>query len=315
MKYLKNELVTVCVTTYNRKELLSLTLKSILNQTYKNIEILIIDDYSTDGTQELIENKLLKLDDRINYIRNNKNKGLASGRNTAIFNAKGKYFTFCDDDDEWEKNFIEEFVNIAEKYNENWCFCCGTKQGNDQLIPSFKGKLKNIIYQGYTPPVASQFYYLSSIKKINGYNEKVKSGVDHDLWLRLSSVNMSICTIEKALALPNINFSNNSMTTNENKRINGIKDSLIEWELLIVDSFSKEFYKFFKANYMYYLYKRFFISNLKEKNVMKMIYFFYKFNKLFFIKDLKRYILRRIKQTKYNMGPLFFNFYYKKNDH
>ena len=63
------KLVSVIITTYNRKNQLSLTLDSILKQTYKNIEIIIIDDYSTDGTKDLIESKLLKLDNRIKYIR------------------------------------------------------------------------------------------------------------------------------------------------------------------------------------------------------------------------------------------------------
>ena len=122
---MQNNLVSICITTYNRRELLPLTLKSILKQTYRNIEIIIVDDCSVDGTKELVEKELLKTDDRIVYIRHEVNKGLAAGRNTAIFNAKGVYFTFCDDDDEWECDFVESFVSIARNYDENWCFSCG----------------------------------------------------------------------------------------------------------------------------------------------------------------------------------------------
>ena len=96
---MENNLVSICVTTFNRKEFLKLTLNSILAQTYKNIEVLVVDDCSNDGTKELIENKFLNIDKRIKYFRHENNKGLAVARNTAIINSKGKYFTFCDDDD------------------------------------------------------------------------------------------------------------------------------------------------------------------------------------------------------------------------
>ena len=125
-----SSLVSVCITTFNRKELLWLTLKSILDQTYKNIEIIIVDDCSIDGTQFLVENEILKLDPRIKYIRHTENNGLAFARNTAIFNAKGKYFTFCDDDDLLMPNYIEEFMNEASMHDDNWSFCWSGKYKN-----------------------------------------------------------------------------------------------------------------------------------------------------------------------------------------
>ena len=274
---MENNLVTICITTYNRKELLPLTLKSILNQTYANIEVLIVDDFSTDGTKELIENELLKIDSRIKYIRHSKNSGLAVGRNSAINNANGKYFTFCDDDDEWEENFVEEFVKIADQYDDSWCFAYERE---------YKDSLKNIIYQGYTPPVASQFYFVKILKEIGGYNENIKSGVDHDLWLKLAAYNINIIGIPKLLALANKNALHDRMTTNEEKRIRGISASLISWKDLIEENFSMEFYEYFKRNYMYYLDKGFLVNSIKSKNLKKIFYFLFKIDKIFFIKDI-----------------------------
>jgi len=291
-----NTLVTVCITTYNRKTLLPLTLKSVLNQTYKNIEIIIVDDYSMDGTQELVENELLKLDNRIKYIRHDKNYGLAMARNTAIKNAKGKYFTFCDDDDEWKPNFIEEFVKVAENYDDNWCFSSGF---------NYKDSLKNIIYKGFTPPVAGQFYHLSSIKKVNGYNEEIKSGVDHDLWLRLASNDINILGIDKPLAIPNKNQQQDRMTTNYEKRLNGIKNSLEVWQPMIEINFSKNFYKFFRKNYFYYVYKGFLIKSLQIKDFKKSILFFVKLNKILFFRDIIRLLKKRILKKRY---PSFFEY-------
>ena len=261
-----NNLVTICITTYNRKILLPLTLKSILNQTYKNIEVLIIDDCSNDGTRELIENELLKLDDRIKCIRHTENKGLANGRNTAINNAKGKYFTFCDDDDEWKENFIEEFVKIADIYPSDWCFYCGIIYKNFlgrivNVISEYEGTLKQHIRDGFTPPVASQFYALESLKKVNGYNEKIKSGVDHDLWIRLAKININVKSIPTALSIPNANAKHDRMTTNYKKRIKGIKNSLLIWKADLEWLYGESFYFHFCNAYM-------------KREKMKFLYFY-----------------------------------------
>lgn len=267
-----NPLVSICITTYNRKELLPLTLKSVLNQTHENIEVIIVDDHSTDGTKELVDSELLKLDDRVRYIRHEENKGLAAGRNTAIFNAKGKYFTFCDDDDEWMPEFIEEFVKVAEKYDESSCFCCGGKYKNllgtkIDMIPTYEGELKAYLKDGFTPPVASQFYKVSSLRRVNGYNEKIKSGVDHDLWLRLSKSDIKIKCIPKALSIPNANAKQERMTTNYEKRLNGIKSSLLIWKDDLEEMYGKEYYLNFYNAYLQRERMKFLNSYLQEFNI------------------------------------------------
>ncbi len=266
-------LVTICVTTYNRKNLLPLTVESVLKQNYSNFELLIIDDFSTDGTQ-YIAAELETKDKRIKYIRHKKNNGLAAARNTAIFNAKGKYFTFIDDDDIWKQNFIKEFVKLAEKYDENWCFCCGSKDNNTEKIPKMEGLLSYYIKQGFTPPVASQFYFTKSLREINGYNEKIKSGVDHDLWLKLSFVGTKIKSVEKVLAIPNIDENADRMTTNYKKRITKIKQSFDIWQDDIVEYYGKDFLKHFKTCYYHTIYKKFIKNNLHNHNILNVFKLF-----------------------------------------
>ena len=67
-----------------------------------------------------------------------------------MLNSKGKFFTFCDDDDKWLPNFVEEFVKVAQKYDANWCFACGSKYQNllgtnIRSILNHQGKLKNFV--------------------------------------------------------------------------------------------------------------------------------------------------------------------------
>ena len=303
--------VSVCITTYNRRNNVIFAIENILKQTYNNIQLIVVDDCSTDGSQELISKKLNQIDKLdILFIKNSVNIGLASSRNLAINNSKGTYFTFCDDDDVWADNFIEEFVNIASKYDENWCFtCCNGyyKKGKFKYrISNYRDSLKNLIFKGYTPPVASQFYRTSSLKKIGGYNEKIKSGVDHDLWIRLSSIGLNAMNIGLPLSYPNIKIDNTRMTKNELKRTEGISNSLEEWRTIISEIYGENFYLFFKKNYNYYLIKTFLKQDLLNKNFRNAFYRLTKLNILFIFLDIFRTLKKLIFGKK--LYPNFFRY-------
>lgn len=109
-----DKLVSVIIPTYNVADYLDSTLKSIVTQTYKNLEIIIVDDKSSDGTQEKIS-KWQEQDKRIVVKLLNKNSGAAVTRNIALEMARGRYIAFCDSDDLWETNKIEEQLKFMEK--------------------------------------------------------------------------------------------------------------------------------------------------------------------------------------------------------
>lgn len=283
-----NPQITVCITTYNRNEQLQLCLNAVLNQTYRNFEIIIVDDCSKVKTRSLIENKYLNFDPRIRYFRHTKNKGLAASRNTAINNARGKYFTFCDDDDSWLPNYLKEFYLIAKNYNEDWCFACGNIYKNMMGVEvqtsfSYEGYLREHLKKGFTPPTASQFYYLKSLRRIKGYNESIKNGVDHDLWIKLAKYDLKIKYLSKALSIPNNNFNQKRMTTNYFNRIKGIKNSLKLWKNDLERMYGKQFYSIFYKEYLDreyskfindYLYSFNFNMVLKIKNNFSNLKFF-----------------------------------------
>ncbi len=103
-------LVTIYIPTYNRVELLKRAIDSVLTQTYKNIEIIIVDDCSPDTTIQFLE-KLTKKDSRVRYFQNEKNSGACVSRNKAILEAKGEFITGLDDDDYFLPNRVEDFVS------------------------------------------------------------------------------------------------------------------------------------------------------------------------------------------------------------
>lgn len=111
------ELVSVIIPTYNRIDTLERAIESVKNQTYKNIEILVIDDNANNKEiREKIKNLVSKFND-VQLILNKENLGGALTRNEGIKNAKGKYIAFLDDDDEFYPQKIEKQYNLYKKLN------------------------------------------------------------------------------------------------------------------------------------------------------------------------------------------------------
>lgn len=108
---------SIILPTYNRKCKLAKAIKSIINQTYYDWELIIIDDGSTDGTFEILSRID---DDRVSHYRLEQNAGVSYARNYGITHTKGEYIAFLDDDDEWEKHKLEndynQLIGLSDEY-------------------------------------------------------------------------------------------------------------------------------------------------------------------------------------------------------
>ena len=113
---MKNKLISVIVPCYNIERYIDKCIESIENQTYKNIEIIAVDDCSTDNTFEKLEN-LQKKYNNISVYKNKKNSGAAFSRNYALKKAKGDYIGFVDSDDYIVENYYEKLLEKAEQEN------------------------------------------------------------------------------------------------------------------------------------------------------------------------------------------------------
>jgi len=107
-------LISVIIPTYNRAYVLERAIDSVLKQTYQNIELIIIDDASTDNTSELLEK--YHQDNRVSVVQLSKNSGVSHARNQGIERAQGEWVAFLDSDDEWLPKKLEQQVVIL---NEN----------------------------------------------------------------------------------------------------------------------------------------------------------------------------------------------------
>lgn len=112
---INNPLVSIIVPTYNVKHYIRECIESILNQTYKNIEIIIVNDGSTDNSMYMIDDYITSID-KIKVI-NQENQGLSAARNSGIDKAKGKYIAMIDSDDKIKPDFIKNLVKTAMQTN------------------------------------------------------------------------------------------------------------------------------------------------------------------------------------------------------
>lgn len=103
--------VSVIIPTYNRARMVGRAIRSVLNQTYQDFEIIVVDDGSTDDTEGVVRGFN---DDRIRYMRHDENKGAAAARNTGIKAALGEYVAFQDSDDEWLPEKLEKQVRVLQ---------------------------------------------------------------------------------------------------------------------------------------------------------------------------------------------------------
>lgn len=128
----KHNLVSVIVPIYQVEKYIHRCVKSILNQTYRNIEVILVDDGSPDGCPEICD-EYEKLDSRVIVIHQ-KNQGLSAARNAGLDIANGKYIFFVDSDDYIDNNVIKKMVESAEQNNADLVICnyiCVDNQGNE----------------------------------------------------------------------------------------------------------------------------------------------------------------------------------------
>ena len=115
------DLVSVIIPMYNSSTYITPTILSALNQTYKNIEVLVVDDCSKDNSIEVVNN-IAKGDPRLRCIPQLKNQGAAAARNRGIKEAKGQYVAFLDSDDLWAEDKIQKQIKLMKETNSSFVY-------------------------------------------------------------------------------------------------------------------------------------------------------------------------------------------------
>ena len=147
-------MVSIVMPTYNAVKYIQGAVESVLRQTYTDWELLIVDDGSTDGTEQMIQN-LIKMDERVKLVKNRENIGVAETRNRGVELAKGEWIAFLDSDDIWHPNKLQEQLELYQRNGMPFIFT-----GSGFMDES--GKLLN---------------YELSVPQIIGYRELLKQNV------------------------------------------------------------------------------------------------------------------------------------------
>lgn len=181
-----NPKVTVIIPAYNAESFIERGINSVLNQTYKNVELIIVDDGSTDNTSSLIEKKFGS-SNNIKLFRQN-NSGVSVARNKGIELATGDYCIFLDADDWLEENCIETLVNYSEQYNIfTICDRFLVRKINDEFIKkdlsktNFNGKfnIPYVIINYLKFQLQSACHKLFNLDLIKKYNILFPVGISH----------------------------------------------------------------------------------------------------------------------------------------
>ena len=187
-------LVSVVIPTYNRADLVGRAIQSVLDQTYRNFEIIVIDDASTDDTQHVVESFT---DKRIRFIKHHENSGGPAARNSGIRAARGEYVAFLDSDDEWLPNKLDKQIALFEESSPSvgvvYCLDYGRNDDTGRVVWQMsseemrRGDLYSSFLSGWCPAITSSVVVLAPVLKEAGmFDESLPSFEDYDLWLRIT---------------------------------------------------------------------------------------------------------------------------------
>jgi glycosyltransferase involved in cell wall biosynthesis len=193
---------SVIIPLYNKQNAIAKTLQSIVLQTYKNYEIIVIDDGSTDNSFSMAKqffNANLNVESRIIYKENG---GVCSARNVGVKEAKYNYIALLDADDLWERNYLEEQIKLVNDFPE-------AKMWGVNYAETYSGKIARDVptglpksYRGYVDDYfrikgrVSDLFHSSAVviekevfEHVGYFDERIKYAEDNDMWFRIIATN------------------------------------------------------------------------------------------------------------------------------
>lgn len=219
-----DELVSIIMPAYNSERYIKETIESVLKQTYKNFELIIVDDNSSDNTYEVID-KFSKIDNRIKKFKLSNNFGAAKARNLALKNSKGRFIAYLDADDIWYDEKIEKQVKFM--LDNNYGFSCTSyeviddsgKSLNKFIIMAeeldYKGFLINNLIQTVGVIVDTQIVSRELLKMPN-----MRRRQDAATWLQVLKQGYSCYGMNNILA--KYRRTKGSLSSNKFKAVKGM---------------------------------------------------------------------------------------------
>lgn len=191
----RNEMVSVIIPTYNRADSVGMSIQSVLNQTWQDFEIIVVDDGSTDNTRQVVE----RFDDgRIRYICMEKNGGASRARNEGIRQAKCDFIAFLDSDDEWMPRKLEKQMQVmlqaSEKVGLVYCRMGGCKKDGSFIYcpelslkkEQLEGNLLADLVEHNVIGTPAMLVRRKCLEQVGGFDEGLRCLEDWELILRIA---------------------------------------------------------------------------------------------------------------------------------
>lgn len=190
------ERVSIVLPTYNRSYCIRRAVESVLCQTWRDWELIVVDDGSTDGTEEIIAGCMAS-DNRVRYHRQPQNRGVSAARNAGIRQARYEYIAFQDSDDVWRADKLEKQMRLfAERPEVGLVYCAiqGTRQdGSSIRIPAadmdsglLQGNLYGFLLQGNVIDCPTAVMRRACTEQCGGFDESLSCLEDWELFLRIA---------------------------------------------------------------------------------------------------------------------------------
>ena len=204
---------SIIIPLYNKEHYVKATIDSVLAQSFKDWEVIIINDGSTDRSSDII---LQYKDDRIKYIER-ENRGVSATRNQGIKIAKGEFIAFLDADDLWHPKFLETLYSLTQQYPEYSFFSCTQ---TDRIIPTLPlgvSIIEDLCQYDYIYSTGCSIIRRILFDKLGGFREGVQLGEDRDMWLKIACKYKTVYINEGLMTHPCATENNLSNTVDVTK--------------------------------------------------------------------------------------------------
>lgn len=286
--------ISIIIPAYNIEKYIQKAIKSVMEQSLKEIEIIVINDGSIDRTKEKIE-ELIKYDKRIKLI-NLSNGGVSRARNIGINIANGEYVLFLDGDDWISKNCLKELYETSKRDNLDLLVFNYTKVFSNEMkeykcnvkdeIISGKQALKEVLVDKITPSIWNKFISRKILSQNMRFEEDIAIGEDLLLSIKICSIADRVGKINKSYYY--YYMREDSVTHKVTEKIFSIKNSIdrIEEYLKKEDLFKDNIEEIMFLKFMHLYFYRVIVGDIDD-NIHR--YFFYKYKQLNNIKNNKYY--------------------------
>lgn len=280
--------ISIVLPVYNGEAYLFESIESVLGQTFKDFELIIVDDCSTDKTSSIAQ-ECAEKDTRIVYVRNKKNLKLPAALNKGFSLASGEYWTWTSCDNAYFPNALDEMAQVLANGSEvaltyasmDLIDANGQKVGEVLAGPPEDLIIRNV--------VGACFLYRSSLaQKVGSYSEDAFLCEDYEYWLRIATLN-SIQPLEKVLYRYRLHSKSLSRNHEEEIIAKGIGIQKKYYPYFVkTRKKSAQFYAYLRARDIY--------------NPLRYFYFFYViyYSPFFFVKEIYRLIERRLREKNTN---------------